>query len=93
MDSTTLGTTYLLHFEEPIAHARHYLGWTNNFLKRMNEHRHGCRERCVLTWELKQRGILWTVARTWTHVTILHEKELKKMKNTPRYCPICLGEI
>ncbi len=92
MDSNTLGTTYLLHFEKPLKHARHYLGWTNDFEKRMEEHHNGKRERCVLTWAIRKQGIIWTVARTRVNVPISHEKKIKKMKNSPRYCPICNGE-
>ena len=34
------GTVYLLHFDTPLAHARHYLGWTAGDVEdRLEEHR------------------------------------------------------
>jgi hypothetical protein len=41
------GTVYLLHFDRPYKHARHYLGWTANLQARLDSHRagHGARIR------------------------------------------------
>lgn len=36
------GTVYLLHFERPVRHAQHYLGFTENLERRLSEH--GTRE-------------------------------------------------
>jgi len=36
------GTVYLLHFNEPYKHARHYVGWTaRNVKRRLAEHEDG----------------------------------------------------
>ena len=32
------GTVYLLHFDRPYRHARHYVGWTVDLPGRMSEH-------------------------------------------------------
>ena len=92
MKSDLIGVTYLLHFEQPIGHSRHYLGWTNNLGKRLSSHLDGKRERCVLTHEARLRGIGFQLARVWEDVTIEHEKRLKSWKNNPKLCPICQRE-
>ena len=89
MDSNKIGTTYLLCFDKPIGHSRHYLGWTSDLERRLDSHRNGPRERCVLTYELRRRGIGFKLARVWENVTIDHEKKLKRQRNSPRLCPIC----
>ena len=89
MNSDLIGTTYLLHFDQPIGHSRHYLGWTVDLHARLDCHRSGFRDRCVLTYEASRRGIGFRLARTWVAVPIAHEKQLKRQRNGPRFCPIC----
>ena len=89
MKSDILGTTYLLHLNEPLGRNHHYLGWTNDLPKRLESHRSGPRERCVFTHECQLRGITWVVAATWEDVTIAHEKTLKRQRNHKRFCPVC----
>lgn len=89
MRSDLVGVTYLLHFERPISHAQHYLGWTNDLDARMKQHRNGSRERCVLTFVARERGIGLILARVWEGVTIDHEKRMKRRRNARRMCPIC----
>ena len=36
-----LGTIYLLHFDRPYRHARHYTGWTEDLLDRLDRHAAG----------------------------------------------------
>ncbi len=39
---TILGpTVYLIHFERPFRHSAHYLGYTNNLIARIAQHRAG----------------------------------------------------
>jgi hypothetical protein len=33
-----LGVIYLLHFDRPYRHARHYCGWTNDLPARLADH-------------------------------------------------------
>ena len=37
----TAGTVYLLHFDQPYKHARHYVGWASNVKRRLAEHEAG----------------------------------------------------
>ena len=36
-----LGVVYLLHFDAPYKHARHYTGWTEDLLDRLDRHANG----------------------------------------------------
>ncbi|MBO0885357.1 MAG: hypothetical protein J2P17_34495, partial [Mycobacterium sp.] len=61
--TTPQGTVYLLHFDRPYKHARHYLGWARDLETRLTAHQtgHGAR----LLEVIQQAGISWTLARTW----------------------------
>jgi hypothetical protein len=89
------GWVYLLHFEHeigsednPRGRAGHYLGWSgrDDLEARLAEHRAGRGAR--LTEVLKERGISWTLARTWPGGPEL-EKALKERHATNRMCPEC----
>ena len=56
-----IGTVYLLHFERPYRHARHYSGWTADLIDRLWQHAqgHGARLMTVV-WEA---GIGFTLVR------------------------------
>ncbi len=90
MVSNVQGTIYILHFEKPFKHARHYIGWAKDVKKRLKEHTNGNRKSCVLTHELKKAGIGFVVAQLIPG-TRNDERTLKNRKNTPRLCPICNG--
>ena len=78
---------YLLHFDTPYQHAKHYLGYADDIDRRVGEHRigHGAR----LTQVIRDAGISFTVARTWPGATRTVERKLKNRKNAPRLCPVC----
>lgn len=77
---------YILHFDRPLHHARHYAGATKNLQNRLVDHALGNGAR--ITRELLLRRIGWQLARCWT-IPWPWEQHLKKMKHTPDYCPIC----
>lgn len=83
------GTIYLLHFERPFHHARHYLGWTEGAEvdRRLEEHRSG--RGAKLTAAVSKAGIGFSVVRTWSG-TRHEERRLKRWKNAGRrVCPVC----
>ena len=82
-------TIYLLHFETKLAHAGHYIGSTDDHDARLADHAAGRGAR--LTAVIKQAGITWRLARTWPGGR-KHERLLKRRKETPRLCPLCVGE-
>lgn len=81
-----MGTVYLIHFEKPLAHARHYLGYTDDLLTRMKQHRKGNGSRLMQV--IGEHGIDWILVRTWRGTRKL-ERQLKNRKNSPQLCPIC----
>ena len=79
---------YILHFDEPYHHARHYVGYCgeNKLEERLARHRAGQGSRLVYAIELA--GIDFTVALTHEGDRTF-ERRLKNAKNTPRFCPLC----
>lgn len=80
------GTVYLLHFDRPYRHARHYTGWTDNLDRRLSEHHAGRGARLLEV--VHAAGIGWTVARTWTG-SRARERQLKRQGGASRRCPLC----
>lgn len=81
---------YLLHFNRPYKHARHYLGSTNNLNARLERHRAGNGARLIEV--ITQAGIGFTLARTWEGGRTL-ERRLKNWHNSPKLCPICRHNV
>ena len=77
-------TIYLIHFDTPLAHARHYLGSTHDLDQRLADHRAGARLMAVVC----ERGIAWQLARTWSGGR-RDERKLKNQHHAPRLCPLC----
>lgn len=84
--SKYIGTVYLLHFDKPYKHARHYIGWAKDLDERLAQHLtgHGARLLEVVT----SAGITWTLARTWKG-TRNRERQLKRQGGASRRCPMC----
>lgn len=78
---------YLLHFDKPYKHARHYLGFAEHLDARLEHHRNGTGARLMQV--IKDNGITWQLARTWQGKDRNFERMLKNRKYTPRLCPIC----
>lgn len=57
-----MGTVYVVHFAQPLAHARHYTGWTQNLAQRMSQHRAGYGGRLMAS--VQAAGIPWFVTHT-----------------------------
>jgi predicted GIY-YIG superfamily endonuclease len=81
------GTVYLIHFDVPFRHARHYTGWASDLDARLALHAagHGARLLAVI----REAGINWKVARTWVGVDRNFERSLKKQGGASRRCPLC----
>ena len=80
------GTVYLLHFTQPVAHARHYVGWAANLDGRLGHHRRG--NGSALMRALMLAGGDFIVA-TQAPGDRNHERWIKRQKNTPEFCPYC----
>ncbi len=81
-----MGTVYLLHFDRPYRHARHYLGWADNLPRRLAHHANGTGARLLQV--IREHGIGWTCVRTWPGDRHL-EAELKRYKHNSDLCPVC----
>jgi predicted GIY-YIG superfamily endonuclease len=81
-----MDTVYLLHFERPYKHARHYLGSTNRLTARLAEHQEGRGARLLEV--VHAAGIPWVLARTWEGGRE-RERQLKKQAGASRFCPLC----
>lgn len=80
---------YLLHFQTPYKHARHYIGFAKqgNVERRIAHHRDrsGARLMAVVV----QAGIDFVTARVWPDGDRTFERRLKKCHKPQRFCPIC----
>jgi hypothetical protein len=81
------GTVYLLCFDRPFAHARHYLGWASpgHLGLRLSHHEAGTGAN--LLRHVAKAGIGWPLARTWPGDRS-RERRLKQRGHS-RCCPIC----
>jgi len=84
------GTVYLLHFDEPYKHARHYMGWASKLEERLAEHEAGTGAN--LLKYVKAAGIGWTLVRIWENRNRYEERRLKNMGGLARVCPVCQAE-
>jgi len=82
------GLVYLLHFERPYRHAKHYTGWTPNLERRLDAHAKGRGARLMTV--ITEAGIGWTLARIWPGTRSL-ERSLKRQGGASRRCPLCQG--
>ena len=81
------GTIYLIHFDRPLHHARHYLGWTSNLQARLESHLDGNGARLMAA--VGRAGVGWRLVRAWSGDRA-RERKMKNQKNTPRaFCPVC----
>jgi predicted GIY-YIG superfamily endonuclease len=83
----TAGTVYLLHFDRPYKHARHYVGWTaRNVRCRLAEHEAGRGARLLAV--VREAGIGWQLARLWPGGRA-RERQIKRQGGHARQCPLC----
>ncbi len=81
------GTVYLLHFDRPYKHARHYLGWTPGSVQaRLRLHRKGSGARLMTV--IRDAGIGFELARTWPGGRG-RERQIKRQGGASRCCPLC----
>lgn len=94
MSAPTSRTVYLLHFDRPFGHSRHYLGSTDNLGRRIRQHgrvREIPAEGYVpFMARVAAEGIRFVVARLWKGDR-REERRLKQQGSRARLCPICCG--
>ena len=81
------GVIYLLHFDQPYQHARHYTGWTgDDVLDRLERHATGQGARLMAV--IREAGIGFILVRT-CEGTRHTERAIKNGGGAVRYCPLC----
>lgn len=81
---------YLIHFDTPLHHARHYIGFCRRRLnKRIKKHRANNGARILKA--LNEQGIGWQVVKVWLGPMAdrTFERRLKNMKGARHLCPVC----
>jgi hypothetical protein len=90
-DEGVHGTLYLIHFIQPLAHARHYFGFSEHLEERLHWHRTGSPGKAsALMRAVYLAQIDWQVAATWDGTRLL-ERRVKNWGSLARICPICCG--
>jgi predicted GIY-YIG superfamily endonuclease len=87
MSNQSKGGVYLLHFDTPYQHARHYIGFAIDIDRRIDEHRRGCGARLMAV--IKGAGIGFTVAKVWHGEDRKFERRLKNWHGAGAFCPVC----
>lgn len=93
--ATTPGTIYLLHYSERTSRGQqHYLGWSEDPVRRFQRHRSG--HGAEATKAAVAEGVKLTMAQTWSGTPAL-ERRVKFWSRSRRagfagLCPICGGE-
>jgi predicted GIY-YIG superfamily endonuclease len=86
MEAIMSRTVYLIHLDRPLAHARHYIGFTDDLERRLHEHQQGNGSKMLAA--VARAGISWRLARTWSGDRTW-ERRLKRYKKSKQLCPIC----
>lgn len=86
-----MGTVYMLHFNRPVRHARHYRGWAH--VDKLDERlaHHAAGTGAKLTALAVRLGIGWQVALTMPGDKHL-ERKMHNVGGAAKICPICKGE-
>lgn len=77
----------MIHLDEPMAHAQHYIGWAKWLKRRIEHHRKGTGANFLK--HAVARGIDFSVVRQWENGDKNLERRLKNRKNARRLCPVC----
>jgi len=83
---------YVIHFNQPYRHAKHYTGIAKNIKSRMREHASGNGARLLQVLKENNIGFKYSIIKEFPDFSSAHtyEKYLKtKIKKPQRYCPIC----
>jgi predicted GIY-YIG superfamily endonuclease len=87
-----LAWIYVLHFDAPLCHARHYIGATLNLRARLTRHAQG--RGCRITRALAEAGIGWQVGGLFQVSPVAlweAERQAKAMHQGACLCDLCGG--
>lgn len=78
---------YLICFDRPYQHARHYLGWAKSVDARLAHHRRGTGANLIRV--IQAAGIGWQCVRVWPDGDRAFERKLKTQSRSAQLCPRC----
>ena len=79
---------YLIHFEEKLHHAQHYIGFVDkNLNQRIKKHKSNKGAKLLIA--VNSKGIQWEVVRVWENGDRQLERRLKNCKKSRCFCPVC----
>lgn len=78
---------YLLHFDSPYVHARHYIGYSDDIAARVECHRKGNGSKLMRA--VAKAKIGFTIAKVWPGTDRAFERQLHDWHGAGRFCPIC----
>ncbi len=79
---------YLIHFNEKLHHAQHYIGFVEKNLKRRIK-KHKDNKGAKLLMAINNKGITWDIVRIWEQGDRELERKLKNRKKARCICPVC----
>lgn len=91
------GTIYLIHLNQRLKHAGHYLGWALDLENRLECHRKGYAGHASnFMHHVALNEIEWVLAASWPSTdswaaTRRVEANIKSWGSLARICPICCG--
>ena len=79
---------YLIHFDKPYKHAKHYLGYASKSVeRRLKKHEDGTGARLMQV--IGEAGITWQLVRVWPDGDRQLERKLKNWHGSNKLCPVC----
>lgn len=86
-----MGFVYVLHFDKPFKHAKHYTGYAENDVdERIIKHNSG--KGANLIKHVINAGIDFKIAKVYYDVDRKFERRLKNRGGASKHCPICKEE-
>jgi hypothetical protein len=79
---------YLIHFEEKLHHAQHYIGFVDKNLKQRIKKQQRNKGAKLLV-AVNRKGIPWEVVSVWEEGNRELERRLKKGKKSRCFCSVC----
>lgn len=82
-------TVYLLHFEKPLAHSSHYLGFCVEADPSKRLTTHGTSKGARILRACRAAGIDYRLAVIIPGADRTFERKIKNRKSAPQWCPCC----
>jgi len=84
-----IGWLYIIHLDQRLGHAGHYIGWSQDPAWRLVYHARGSGANFMRV--VGEAQISWRVAQVITGVDRYFERYVKDRGGASKFCPICTG--